>query len=380
MRVLDPIEVALERRPDSFADGLRAGRETIDDPSLAGWLFGPGWRAEQGSWVSRFRIVHPQPDAARAWFVPLTEVDPSRHAGFVGRRRRARSRRSSTGPGRWRWRDRAPDRADVAVDAEAPGWVLVTQLADPQWQAGWTDEAGAERCRRRSCRRSGGRERDGGWQRVRVPGPGRWTLHLEYQARDVREGLAISAVAWLAWGIALAISLPATEKEARVSGQVGVAIVGASGYAARELIRILLNHPRVAITAATSRQDESPRLDALHPSLTRRIDLACETFDADRIADRARFAFLALPHTASMAVVPDLRARDVRVIDLSADYRLTDPQVYADWYGHEHTDLDGLRTRRLRPAGAVSRPDPDGPADRQPGLLHVRRASWRWLP
>jgi N-acetyl-gamma-glutamyl-phosphate reductase len=128
-----------------------------------------------------------------------------------------------------------------------------------------------------------------------------------------------------------------------VSAQVGGAIVGASGYAALELIRILLNHPRVVITAATSRQDDTPRLDALHPSLTRRIDLACETFDADRIADRARFAFLALPHTASMAVVPDLRARDVRVIDLSADYRLADPQVYADWYGHKHTDLAGLK-------------------------------------
>ena len=76
----------------------------------------------------------------------------------------------------------------------------------------------------------------------------------------------------------------------------------------------------------------------MHPSLARRIDLACEPFDADRIAERASFAFLALPHTASMAVVPALRQRGVRVIDLSADYRLTDPQVYADWYGHAHTD------------------------------------------
>src|SRR5215470_20262210 len=117
-----------------------------------------------------------------------------------------------------------------------------------------------------------------------------------------------------------------------------VAIVGASGYAARELIRILLNHPGVRIAAATSRQDEAPRLDALHPSLARRIDLSCEPFDAARIAERAAFAFLALPHTASMAVVPDLRRRGVRVIDLSADYRLADPRVYADWYGHAHTD------------------------------------------
>ncbi len=126
--------------------------------------------------------------------------------------------------------------------------------------------------------------------------------------------------------------------------KTGVAIIGASGYAARELIGILLNHSRVAITVATSRQDEAPRLDALHPSLARRIDLACEPFDADRVADRASVAFLALPHTASMAAAPALRDRGVRVIDLSADYRLTDPRVYADWYGHEHTDPEGLRS------------------------------------
>ena len=127
-----------------------------------------------------------------------------------------------------------------------------------------------------------------------------------------------------------------------MSGHVGVAIVGASGYAARELIQILLRHPRAKITVATSRQDEAPRLDALHPSLTRRIDLTCEPFDADRVAGRASFAFLALPHTASMAIVPALRERDVRVIDLSADYRLSDHQVYTDSYGHQHTDLAGL--------------------------------------
>ncbi|WP_422930736.1 N-acetyl-gamma-glutamyl-phosphate reductase [Singulisphaera sp. PoT] len=122
----------------------------------------------------------------------------------------------------------------------------------------------------------------------------------------------------------------------------GVAIVGASGYAARELIRILLNHPDARITVATSRQDESPRLDALHPSLARRIDLACQPFNADLLAEKAKVAFLGLPHTASLEVVPELRKRGVRVIDLSADYRLTDAQVYSDWYGHTHTDAEGL--------------------------------------
>ena len=122
-----------------------------------------------------------------------------------------------------------------------------------------------------------------------------------------------------------------------------VAIVGASGYASRELVRILLNHPGARITMATSRQDEAPRLDSLHPSLAGRIDLTCEPFDADTLAEKAAVAFLALPHTASLEVVPALRARGVRVIDLSADYRLKDAQVYADWYGHAHTDAPGLR-------------------------------------
>ncbi len=121
-----------------------------------------------------------------------------------------------------------------------------------------------------------------------------------------------------------------------------VAIVGASGYASRELIRILLNHPGAKVTAATSRADESPRVDALHPSLAGRIDLTCQPFDPDRIAEVAQVAFLGLPHTASLEVTPALRERGVRVIDLSADYRLKDAQVYADWYGHTHNDAAGL--------------------------------------
>jgi N-acetyl-gamma-glutamyl-phosphate reductase len=124
--------------------------------------------------------------------------------------------------------------------------------------------------------------------------------------------------------------------------KIGVAVVGASGYASRELIRILLNHPGAKVTVATSRSDEAPTLAALHPTLAGRIDLACEPFDADGVASAASVAFLGLPHTASLAITPALRARGVRVIDLSADYRLKDATTYADWYGHAHTDPEGL--------------------------------------
>lgn len=122
----------------------------------------------------------------------------------------------------------------------------------------------------------------------------------------------------------------------------GVAIVGASGYAARELARIILNHPGARLEVATTTQADAPRLDSLHPSLGGRTDLRCEPFDADAIADRAGVAFLALPHTASMAVAPTLRAKGVRVVDLSADYRLKDATIYEDWYGHPQVDPDGL--------------------------------------
>src|SRR5690606_15881588 len=102
------------------------------------------------------------------------------------------------------------------------------------------------------------------------------------------------------------------------------------------------------------------------PSLAGRIDLACEPFDPDRVAEAARVAFLALPHAASMAAARELRRRGVRVIDLSADYRLADATVYADWYDHEHTDPEGLREavyglpelyrERIPPAGLIANP------------------------
>ena len=124
---------------------------------------------------------------------------------------------------------------------------------------------------------------------------------------------------------------------------IKVAILGGSGYTAAELIKILLRHPGAEIVAVTSRQKDTPRVAELHPSLTGRIDLRCEPFDADRLAARGvQCAFGCLPHGVSMSTLPALLARGVRVIDLSADYRLRDPNVYAQWYGESHEDLANL--------------------------------------
>jgi N-acetyl-gamma-glutamyl-phosphate reductase len=122
-----------------------------------------------------------------------------------------------------------------------------------------------------------------------------------------------------------------------------VAILGATGYAALELIKILMRHPHAKITVLTSRQADAPHISEVHPALTGMLDLRCESFDAARVAKAADCVFSTLPHTASMEACAQLIDRGSKVIDFSADYRLTDPNVYAEWYGASHTDVAHLR-------------------------------------
>jgi N-acetyl-gamma-glutamyl-phosphate reductase len=122
---------------------------------------------------------------------------------------------------------------------------------------------------------------------------------------------------------------------------IKVAILGGSGYTAVELMKILLRHPQAQIVAVTSRQNEA--VADLHPSLFRRLDLRCELFDVDRLLKLGvKCVFGCLPHGASREVIGPLLDRGMRVIDLSADYRLRDPNVYAQWYGESHNDLAHL--------------------------------------
>lgn len=119
---------------------------------------------------------------------------------------------------------------------------------------------------------------------------------------------------------------------------IKAAIVGCSGYTAIEAIKILLRHPQVQIVAATSRQADGSTIDAMHPQLTDRLNLVVEDLSPEEIADRSDVAFCCLPHGASAPIVSKLLANDCRVIDLSADYRLSTPQLYKKWYGEAHTD------------------------------------------
>ena len=119
------------------------------------------------------------------------------------------------------------------------------------------------------------------------------------------------------------------------------AILGASGYTALELAKILLRHPHAELVAATSRERQP--LAHAHPSLLGRTDIICAPHDARDLKKLGvDVAFLALPHGASREAVGPLLEEAIRVVDLSADYRLKDPAVYQRYYGEKHGDLDNL--------------------------------------
>ena len=120
------------------------------------------------------------------------------------------------------------------------------------------------------------------------------------------------------------------------------AVVGAAGYAGVEAARILLGHPYFELTCVTSSSDAGTPIADLYPALRGRCDLVFDDHDAATIAAKADVAFLAVPHTASLAMTPKLVEAGVQVIDLSADYRLADPVVYEQWYQAEHTSTDLL--------------------------------------
>ena len=123
---------------------------------------------------------------------------------------------------------------------------------------------------------------------------------------------------------------------------LNVAIVGASGYTGLELIRILHCHPEVAVTCLTSEQSAGRKISDVFPTLRGRCDLTLENLEPVRVAEKADIIFTALPHKAAMEVVPTFLKLGKHVIDLSADYRLSDPEVYGAWY-EPHLNPDNLK-------------------------------------
>jgi N-acetyl-gamma-glutamyl-phosphate reductase len=118
---------------------------------------------------------------------------------------------------------------------------------------------------------------------------------------------------------------------------VEIGIIGASGYTGGELVRLLCRHPAFTVAWATSRQHAGKPIGEVYPYLRDFSDLVLQAPDLAAMPASVRGVFVALPHVEAMGVVPQLLERGCRVVDLSADFRLRDPAVYAAWYGHAHT-------------------------------------------
>jgi N-acetyl-gamma-glutamyl-phosphate reductase len=141
-----------------------------------------------------------------------------------------------------------------------------------------------------------------------------------------------------------------------------VAVLGAAGYAGAVASALLHRHPHFKLAYVTARSDAGVPLSAVHPRS--RVPLVLEEYDPDRHAD-VDAAVVAYPHGAAAPVVEDLRERGVRVVDLSADFRLRDQAVYEDWYGdHAAPGLVGsavyglpeLHREEIAGAGLVANP------------------------
>ncbi len=121
-----------------------------------------------------------------------------------------------------------------------------------------------------------------------------------------------------------------------------VGVIGATGYAGAELVRILSGHPDVKLTALTSRKYAGMKYDGIYPSMAGVVNLACEEFNEDSFCDKVDIIFIALPHSIPMEIVPGLIKRGKKVIDLSADFRFKDVLRYETYY-QPHTAKELLK-------------------------------------
>ncbi|MDI6802151.1 MAG: N-acetyl-gamma-glutamyl-phosphate reductase [Thermodesulfovibrionales bacterium] len=124
---------------------------------------------------------------------------------------------------------------------------------------------------------------------------------------------------------------------------IKAAICGGSGYTGAELLRILSGHPEVEITSVTSEKSAGKRVTDLFPHLHKYAGLIYEPLNKEKILQKADVFFMALPHGTSQEAVDYFFKKGKKVIDLSADYRLSDPAIYEEWYKTPHNYTDTLK-------------------------------------
>ena len=116
---------------------------------------------------------------------------------------------------------------------------------------------------------------------------------------------------------------------------IDVGIVGGTGYTGVELLRLLVNHPQVNIKVITSRSEDGVPVSEIYHSLRGRCDLAFTQPNVDQLS-ACDVVFFATPHGVAHQLVPDLYQRGVKIIDISADFRIKDAKLWSQWYGQPH--------------------------------------------
>jgi len=124
---------------------------------------------------------------------------------------------------------------------------------------------------------------------------------------------------------------------------VKVGIIGGSGYVGGELLRLLLFHSEVEVTTVVSRKNAGEYVFGVHPNLRGATQLKFLPLDFSYIAKNCDLVFTATPHGSSVNLVPKLLEMGLRIIDMSADFRLKNPADYVKWYGWEHTHPELLK-------------------------------------
>lgn len=122
---------------------------------------------------------------------------------------------------------------------------------------------------------------------------------------------------------------------------IKTAVLGATGYAGIELVRLLSNHPEAELELLGSKSYAGQKISEVYQSFEHILEKECSEVDLNKAAE-CDVAFTALPHGASKSVIPSLLERGLKVIDLSGDYRYDSAEVYEQWYGEKHSSPELL--------------------------------------
>ena len=124
---------------------------------------------------------------------------------------------------------------------------------------------------------------------------------------------------------------------------IKVSVLGATGYAGVELVRLLSSHKDVEITNLVSKSFAGKKLSEIYPNFSGVLDIELTDLDVEKVVKESDVVFTALPHGASKEVIPELFKSGVKVIDLSGDFRYDDIEVYEKWYGEPHSSPEILK-------------------------------------